>query len=168
MLLCCKFCSSFAYCFYSQKIVFWFLFGCYVIKFTKSVTTDATCLKVVHTRFCNYFLIKKHSKTYPTYFVSFLIGVAYKQVKISMPDQCCFNILDQRWDPTLKMKQNPMQDFQSCTTLKKRCTTSFQCCFNVDMTLSHYCFIVVSASVKAFWKPIWLMNIWIYRKVDQF
>ena len=158
MLLCCKFCSSFAYCFYSQKIVFWFLFGCYVIKFTKSVTTDATCLKVVHTRFCNYFLIKKYSKTYPTYFVSFLIGVAYKHVNISMLDQRCFNILDQRWGPRLKMKQNPMSDFQHCTTLiqqwcttlKNRCTTSFQCCFNVDMTLSNYCFKVVSASVKPF------------------
>ena len=131
---------------------------------------------VVHTSFCNYFLIKKHSKTYPTCFVSFLIGVAYKQVNISLPNQCCFNILDQRWDPTLKMKQNPMSDFQHCTTLiqqwcttlKKRCTTSFQCCFNVDMTLSHYCFKVPSVSVKVFWKPIWLMNIWICRKFDQF
>ena len=127
-------------------------------KIYQKLTTDATCLKVVHTCFCNYFLIKKYSKTYPTYFVSFLIGVGYKHVNISMLDQCCFNILDQRWGPRLKMKQNPMSDFQHCTTLiqqwcttlKNRCTTSFQCCINVYMTLSNYCFKVVSASVKPF------------------
>ena len=159
-----------------SKIVFWFLFGCYVMKFTNSVTTDATCLKVSHIRFRNYFLIKKYSKTYATYSLSFLIGVAYKPVNISTPDQCCFSIVDQRWDSTLKMKQNPMSDFQHrttliqqrCTKLKQRCTTSIQCCFNVDMTLSHYYFRLASLSVKAFWKPIWLMNIWICRKVDQF
>ena len=159
-----------------SKIVFWFLFGCYVMKFINSVTTNATCLKVAHTRFCNYSLIKKYSKTYATYFLSFLIAAAYKSVNIWTPDQCCFNIVDQCWDPTLKMKQDPMSDFQHCTTLiqqrcktlKRRCTTSFQCCFNVDMALSHYCFKVASVSVKAFWKPIWLINIWICRKVDQF
>ena len=131
-----------------SKVVFWFLFGCYIMKFTNSVTTDATCLKVTHTRFCNYFLIRKYSKTYATYFLSYWIGFAYKPFNISMPDQCCFNILDQRWDPTLKMKRNPMSNFQHCTTLiqqrcttlEQRCTTSFQCCFHVNMTLSHYCF----------------------------
>ena len=81
-----------------SKIVFSFLFnvGCYVMKFINSVTTDTSCLKVAHTRFCNYFLIKKYSKTCATYFLSFLIAVAYKPVNMSMPDQCCFNILDQR------------------------------------------------------------------------
>ena len=57
------------------------------MKFINSVTTDATCLKAAHTRFCNYFLIKKYSKTYATYFLSFLIAPAYKPVNISMPDQ---------------------------------------------------------------------------------
>ena len=73
-----------------SKIVFSFLFGCYVMKFINSVTTDASCLKVAHTHFCNYFLIKKYSKTCATYFLSFLIAVAYKPVNMSTPDQMLF------------------------------------------------------------------------------
>ena len=65
-----------------SKIVFWFLFGCYVMKFINSATTNATCLKVAHTRFCSYSLIKKYFKTYATYFLSFLIAAAYKPVNI--------------------------------------------------------------------------------------
>ena len=65
-----------------SKIVFWILFGCYVMKFINSVTTNATCLKVAHTRFCNYSLIKKYSKTSATYFLSFLIAAAYNPVNI--------------------------------------------------------------------------------------
>ena len=42
---------------------------------------------------------------------------------ISMSDQRCFNVVDQRWnsiDPTLKMKQNPTLDFQRYTKLIQR------------------------------------------------
>ena len=64
---------------------------------------------------------------------------------ISTSEQRCFNVVDQRWhniDPTLKMKQNPASDFQSCTTLiqrqcptlKQRYTTSKQCWNNVIWT----------------------------------
>ena len=46
---------------------------------------------------------------------------------ISVSDQRCFFVVDQRWnnvDPVLKMKQNPTSDFQLCTTLIQRhCTT---------------------------------------------
>ena len=46
---------------------------------------------------------------------------------ISMLDQYCFNVVDQRRnnvDPTLKMKQNSTSDFQRCTTLiQRRCPT---------------------------------------------
>ena len=46
---------------------------------------------------------------------------------VSMSDQYCFNVVDQRRnnvDPTLKMKQNSTSDFQRCTTLiQRRCPT---------------------------------------------
>ena len=49
--------------------------------------------------------------------------------------QCCFNIVDQRWnnlDPTLKIKENPTSDFQLCTTLMQRqCPTLKQHWINV-------------------------------------
>ena len=65
---------------------------------------------------------------------------------ISTSDQRCFNVVDQRWnnvDPTLKMKQNPMSDFQRCTTLiqrqcptlKQRRNNVAQRWYNVDTTL---------------------------------
>ena len=44
------------------------------------------------------------------------------------------------------------------TTVFQRCTTSFQRCFNVDMTLSQRCFNVVSTSVKAISKSIWVVK----------
>ena len=59
------------------------------------------------------------------FFFSFLtvaLVVAYP-ANISTSDQRCFNVLDQRWnnvDTTLKMKQNPMSDFQRCRTLMQR------------------------------------------------
>ena len=96
-------------------------------------------------------------------------------------DQRCFKIVDHRSnnvDSTLKMKQNPESNFQSCitlmqcrvqhwNTLNQRCTTSmkpfFQCCtmtfqrfFDVNMSLSQRCFKVASTSVKAISKSIWL------------
>ena len=102
---------------------------------------------------------------------------------ISLPDQCCFNAVDQRSnnvDWTLKMKQNPTSDFQRCTsrynvgvrpwnnvesTLHnvdtiafKHCTTLFLRCFNDDVALSQSCFNVASTSVKAISKSIWLVK----------
>ena len=74
---------------------------------------------------------------------------------ISTLDQCCFNVVDQRWNnvyPTLKMKQNPTSDFQSCRTLiRRQCPTLkqrwnnvtqrwnnvAQRLYNVDTTLFH-------------------------------
>ena len=95
----------------------------------------------------------------------------------------CFNIVNHHSnnvDKTLKMKENPKSDFQCCTTMIqcrvqrwnnvkstlhnvnaiffRRCTMSFQRCFNVDMTLSQRCFNVVSTSVKAISKPLWLVK----------
>ena len=80
-------------------------------------------------------------------------------------------------DPTLKMKQNPKSDFQCCTTLIQcQClsvkttlsqshTTSIQsffkvaqCSFNVVSTLIWHYLDVVSTSVKAISKPIWLVK----------
>ena len=58
------------------------VFILFLLVFINSVTTNAACLKVAHTRFCNYSLIKKYSKTYATYFLSFLIAAAYKSVNI--------------------------------------------------------------------------------------
>ena len=57
---------------------------------------------------------------------------------ISTSDQRFFNVLDQRWnnvDPTLKMKQNPTSDFQSCATLKERRDNIEQRWYNVVSTL---------------------------------
>ena len=58
---------------------------------------------------------------------------------ISTSDQCCFNVVDQRWnnvDPTLKTKQNPTSDSQRCTTLiQPRCPTLKQRWYNFILTL---------------------------------
>ena len=85
---------------------------------------------------------------------------------ISTSDQRCFEVVDQRWnnvDPTLKMKQNPMSDFQLAqrwynvsawhwnnveTTLHNVGTTMIQRCFNLASTL-----------VKAILNPIGLVMI---------
>ena len=68
--------------------------------------------------------------------------IIYFPASISTLDQRCFNVVDQSWnnvDLTLKMKQNPMSDFQRYTTsvpgveakLKQRYTTSKQRWYNV-------------------------------------
>ena len=71
--------------------------------------------------------------------------------------RCGFN----RWndvDPTLKMKQNPMSDFQRCTTLIQRgCTTLKQRWDNVETTLSQLCSNLASTLVKALSKPVRLV-----------
>ena len=58
---------------------------------------------------------------------------------ISMLDQYCFNVVDQRRnnvDPTLKMKQNSTSDFQRCTTLiQRRCPTLKQRWYNFILML---------------------------------
>ena len=58
---------------------------------------------------------------------------------ISRSDQRCFNVENQRWnnvDPTLKIKQNPMSDFQLCATLiQSRCPTLKQRWYNFISTL---------------------------------
>ena len=54
---------------------------------------------------------------------SLLFNKSLFPANISMSDQCCFNVVDQRWnnvDSTLKMKQNPTLEFQRCTTLIQR------------------------------------------------
>ena len=68
---------------------------------------------------------------------------------ISTSSQRCFNFVTQLWsnvDPTLKMKQNPMAEFQRCTTLILQCATyrrGKQSCFNVGQS----CFNVVSTLI---------------------
>ena len=92
---------------------------------------------------------------------------------ISMLDQLCFNVGDQRWtnvDPTLKMKQNPTSDFQLAQrwynvsarrwnnveiTLHNAKTTLH----NVGTTLIQRCFNLASTLVKAILNSIWLMMI---------
>ena len=58
---------------------------------------------------------------------------------VSMSDQYCFNVVDQRRnnvDPTLKMKQNSTSDFQRCTTLiQRRCPTLKQRWYNFILML---------------------------------
>ena len=77
---------------------------------------------------------------------------------ISMLGQRCFNVVNQCWnnvDPTLKMKKNPMSNFQRCTTLiQHRCATLKQCWNNVDTVLSQLCSNLASTLVKAVSKPI--------------
>lgn len=81
-------------------------------------------------------------------------------------------------DPKLKMKQNKASDFRRRfwynaavwswnnkeTTLYnvnktafQRWTTSLQRCFYVDIKLSQRCFNLISASVTAISKPVWLV-----------
>ena len=72
-----------------SKIVFWFIFGCYLIKFSNGIIAYATCLKVAHTHFCNYRLIKKNIlKHIQHIFLSLQRGVAYKYV--SYKTACIF------------------------------------------------------------------------------
>ena len=68
------------------------------------------------------------------YFSNFSYGPA----NISTSDQRCFNFVDQRWnnvDPMLKLKQNPMSDFQRCTFLQRRSQTLKQRWYNFILTL---------------------------------
>ena len=53
-------------------------------------------------------------------------------------------------------------------TLSQRCTKSFQCCINIDMTLSQRYFNVASMPAKAIGKPIWLVKSTDYRKIGKF
>ena len=50
----------------------------------------------------------------------------------------------------------------------QRCTTSFQRCFNVDMTLSQHCFNVASTSVKANRNHSGWWKVWVCRKIHKF
>ena len=58
------------------------------MKFSNGVTTYTTSLNVAHTRFCNYCLIKKHSKAYSTCFLEALTWLFYKY--ISYKRACIF------------------------------------------------------------------------------
>ena len=81
---------------------------------------------------------------------------------ISMSDQRCFNVVDQRWnnvDSTLKMKQNPMSDFQRRTTLIQRRNNVETAFHNVGTMLIQRCFYLASTLVKIILNPIGLVMI---------
>ena len=69
---------------------------------------------------------------------------------ISLPDQCCFNAVDQRSnnvDPTLKMKQNPTSDFQRCTSrynvgVRPWNNVAQRCFYDVSTMMWHYLKVV--------------------------
>ena len=82
------------------------------------------------------------------------------RANISRSDHRCLNVVDPRWNNvhmTLKWHLSNVEEklHDVGTTVFQRCTTSFQRCFNVDMTLYQRCFSVVLTLVKAKLKPIW-------------
>ena len=86
------------------------------------------------------------------------------QCRFNFASMLCINV-----DLTLKMKQNPMSDFQSCTDLVQcRCPTLKQRWNNVDTALSRRCFYVASTLVKAVLKPVSLEILQICKQIIKF
>ena len=69
---------------------------------------------------------------------------------ISRSDQLCFNVVDQtKSDIRFSNLQNVDTTLESDveTTLKQRCTKSFELCFDIDTAVFQLCFNLVSTLV---------------------